>query len=223
MSTVEAPAVVCTQPVQRFVLHNVSWEEYGKFLEAIGENHVRVTYDRGSIEFMSPQPLHERYKHFFSLFFLALSKETGVKIYGMGSTTFRRRDAGRGLEPDECYYLQSAARVRDLTTADLTVDPPPDLAIEVDITSSVLNRMEVYASLGIPEVWRCDGQVLEAYCLGANRCYERTPNSAAFPFLPLDEVLQLIQHGLVGADSVEWLEAAQEWLREDVLPRRQDS
>ena len=223
MSTVEAPAVVRTQPAQRFVLNNVSWEQYGKFLEAIGENHVRVTYDRGSIEFMSPLPIHERYKHFFSLFLLALSKATGVKIYGMGSTTFRSPDADRGLEPDESYYIQSAARVRDLTAVDLTVDPPPDLAIEVDITSSVLNRMEVYAGLGIPEVWRCDGQVLEAFCLGADRRYERTLNSAAFPFLPLDEVLQLIQHGLVGADSLEWLEAAQEWLREDVLPRRQDS
>jgi Uma2 family endonuclease len=223
MSTVEVPAVVRTQPAQRFVLNNVSWEQYGKFLEAIGENHVRVTYDRGSIEFMSPLPIHERYKHFFSLFLLALSKATGVKIYGMGSTTFRSPDADRGLEPDESYYIQSAARVRDLTAVDLTVDPPPDLAIEVDITSSVLNRMEVYAGLGIPEVWRCDGQVLEAFCLGADRRYERTLNSAVFPFLPLDEVLQLIQHGLVGANSLEWLEAAQEWLREDVLPRRQDS
>jgi Uma2 family endonuclease len=223
MSTVEAPAPVLTQPAQRFVLNNVSWEQYGKFLEAIGENHVRVTYDRGRLELMSPQSLHERYKHFFSLFLLALSKATGVKIYGMGSTTFRSPNADRGLEPDESYYIQSAAQVRDLTAVDLTVDPPPDLAIEIDITSSVLNRMEVYAGLGILEVWRCDGQVLEAYCLGADRRYERTPNSAAFPFLPLDEVLQLIQHGLVGADSLEWLEAAQEWLREDVLPRRRNS
>jgi len=223
MSTVEAPTPVRTQPAQRFVLHNVSWEQYGKFLEAIGENHVRVTYDRGSIEFMSPLPIHERYKHFFLLFFFALSKETGVKIYGMGSTTFRSPEADRGLEPDESYYIQSAAQVRDLTAVDLTVDPPPDLAIEIDITSSVLNRMGVYAGLGIPEVWRCDGQVLEAFCLGADRRYKRTPNSSTFPFLPLDEVLQLIRHGLARADDVEYVDTAQEWLREDVLPLRQDS
>ena len=94
MSTVEAPAVVRTQPVQRFVLHNVSWEAYGKFLEAIGENHVRVTYDRGRLELMSPQPLHERYKHFFSLFFTVFTLETGIEIAGVGSTTFRRPDVG---------------------------------------------------------------------------------------------------------------------------------
>jgi Uma2 family endonuclease len=223
MSTVEAPAPVQMQPAQRFVLHNVSWEEYGKFLEAIGENHVRVTYDRGSIEFMSPHSTHERYKHLFSLFFTVLSLETGIKVCGLGSTTFRRRDAGRGLEPDECYYLQSAARVPDLTKFDLTVDPPPDLAIEVDITSSMLNRMEIYASLGIPEVWRCDGQVLEAYCLGADGRYLRTPSSLAFPFLPLDDLLEAIQHGLARANDGEWFRMVQEWLRKDVLPLRGDS
>jgi Uma2 family endonuclease len=223
MSTVEAPAVVRTQPVQRFVLNNVSWEQYGKFLEAIGENHVRVTYDRGRIEFICPQSIHERYKHFFSLFFTVLTLETGIRIFGMGSTTFRRRDAGRGLEPDECYYLQSAARVSDLTKIDLVVDPPPDLAIEVDITSSVLNRMEIYASLGIPEVWRCDGQVLEAYCLGADGRYLRTSSSLAFPFLPLDDLLEAIQHGLVKADDGAWFRMVQEGLRKDVLPLRQDS
>jgi Uma2 family endonuclease len=222
MSTVEAPVAVRTQPAQRFVLHNVSWEEYGKFLEAIGENHVRVTYDRGRLELMSPQPIHERYKHFFSLFFTVLSLETGIKVFGLGSTTFRRPDVGRGLEPDECYYLQSAARVPDLTKCDLTVDPPPDLAIEVDITSSMLNRMEIYASLGIPEVWRCDGQVLEAYCLGGDGRYLRTPSSLAFPFLPLDDLLEAIQHGLAKADDGEWFRMIQEWLRKDVLPLRQD-
>ena len=113
MSIVEAPTPVQMQPVQRFVLHNVSWEQYGKFLEAIGENHVRVTYDRGSIEFMSPQSTHERYKHFFSLFFTVFTLETGIQIAGVGSTTFRRADVARGLEPDECYYIQNApARAR---------------------------------------------------------------------------------------------------------------
>ena len=121
------------------MLNNVSWEQYGKFLEAIGENHVRVTYDRGRLELMSPQSLHERYKHFFSLFLLALSKATGVKIYGMGSTTFRSPNADRGLEPDESYYIQSAAQVRDLTAVDLTVDPPDHL---VSLLDNIIARKE---------------------------------------------------------------------------------
>ena len=76
----------------------------------------------------------------------------------------------------------SAARRAHLTLLDLAIDPPPDLAVEVDITSSVLNRMEIYASLGIPEVWRCDGQVLEAFCLGIDRRYVRSSESLGFPF-----------------------------------------
>ena len=111
----------------------------------------------------------------------------------------------------------------DFTTLDLTVDPPPDLAIEVDITSSVLNRIEIYASLGIPEVWRCDGQVLEAYCLGEDGRYLRTTKSLAFPFLPLDDLLEAIQHGLGRAKDGEWFRMVQEWLRKDVLPLRRDS
>ena len=110
MSTVEAPTPVQTQPVQRFVLHNVSWEQYGKFLEAIGENHVRVTYDRGSIEFMSPQSTHERYKHFFSLFFTILSLEAEIKVFGVGSTTFRRPDAAAALSRMNVITCKSAAQ-----------------------------------------------------------------------------------------------------------------
>ncbi len=172
---------------------------------------------------MSPLPVHERYRHCFSLFFSVVAMETGVPITGMGSTTFRRPDAERGLEPDECYYLQSASRVRDWTALDLSVDPPPDLAIEIDVTSSVLNRMAVYASLGVPELWRCDGQVLEAYRLGSNGRYRRTPNSVALPFLPLDEVLALLQRGVIRSDDGEWCRTVQAWLRERVAPLREAS
>ena len=221
MNILLKPPPVRLEPAQRFVLHGVSWEEYGKFLEAIGENHVRVTYDRGSLELMSPLPVHERYKHCFSLFFTVLTLETGVSVTGLGSTTFRRRDAERGLEPDECYYLQSASQVRDWTALDLSVDPPPDLAVEIDVTSSVLNRMAVYASLGVPELWRCDGQVLEAFRLGSGRRYLQTPKSVALPFLPLDELLPLLQRGVVRADDGEWCRLVQTWLRERVLPLRE--
>ena len=117
--------------------------------------------------------------------------------------------------------FKTRLRVRDFTTLDLAVDPPPDLAIEVDITSSVLNRMEIYASLGIPEVWRCDSQTLEAYCLGADGRYVRMPNSRAFPFLPLDELLEAIQQGAAAALDGDWFRTVQEWLREDVLPLRE--
>ena len=156
------------EPTQRLVLDCVSWAEYEKFLEAVGKRRVRLTYDRGRLEFMTVSSLHERYKHLFCLLLAVVALETGARVVGVGSTTFRRRDVERGLEPDECYYLQSASRVRDLTALDLGVDPPPDLAIEVDVTRSVMDRLGVYAALRVPEVWRFDGQAVEAYGLAAD-------------------------------------------------------
>ena len=216
MNILHTPQSVRLAPAQRFVLHCVSWQEYEKFLEAIGENHVRVTYDRGSIELMSPLPIHERYKHCFNQFFTILALETGIPITGMGSTTFRREDEDRGIEPDECYYLQSASQVRDWKTLDLAVDPPPDLAIEIDITSSVLNRMEVYAALRIPELWRFDGEALEVYHLGADGAYDSVAKSIALPLLPLDKLVPLIERGASRSSDAAWLREIQSWLRANV-------
>ena len=105
------PATVGMHDVQRLVLDWVSWEQYEKFLEAVGERRIRLTYDRGRLEFMTISPLHERLKHLFSLLLTAVELETGIRACGVGSTTFRSREAQRGLELDECYYLQSASRV----------------------------------------------------------------------------------------------------------------
>src|ERR1700730_1545257 len=90
------------EPAQRFVLHNLRWDDYEKILAVVGNRRIRVTYDRGSLELMSPLPIHESYKRYFGLLLGVLSEELGVPVRGLGSTTFRRRDADRGLEPDEC-------------------------------------------------------------------------------------------------------------------------
>ncbi len=210
------PATVGMQEVQRLVLDWVSWDQYEKFLEAVGERRIRLTYDRGRLEFMTISPLHERLKHLFALFLTAVELETGIRAFGVGSTTFRRRDAQRGLEPDECYYLQSASRVRDMTAIDLAVDPPPDLAIEIDVTRSALDRLGIYAALGIPELWRFDGQLVEGHVLGADQRYERVPNSAALPFLLLEEVGPLLVRAAAHTSDAELLREAQIWLRQRV-------
>ncbi len=208
------------EPVQRFVLDCVSWDEYEKFLDAVGERRIRLTYDRGRLEFMTVSSLHERYKHLFGLFLAVVALETGVRVVGVGSTTFRRRDVERGLEPDECYYLQNASRVRDMTAIDLAVDPPPDLAIEVDVSRSVLDRLGVYAALRVPELWRFDGQAVEAYLLRTEGGYEQNSNSAALPFLLLEELGPLVQRAAARRDDAEWFREVQTWLRERALPRR---
>jgi Uma2 family endonuclease len=214
---------VLPEPGQRFVLSCVPWGAYEQILDALGEHHLRITYDRGALELMSPLPPHEVYKIAFSRLLLALAVELRFNFRDLGSTTFRREDLERGLEPDECFYLGSAARVRDWRRIDLRHDPPPDLAVEIDITRSSLNRMGVYAGLGVPEVWRFDGAALQAYRLTAGAAYEPVAASPALPFLPLAEVPALIEQSISAEDDGELFRSFQTWVRQRVLPLYQSA
>ncbi|MEM9245654.1 MAG: Uma2 family endonuclease [Cyanobacteria bacterium P01_F01_bin.153] len=109
----------------------------------------------------------------------------------MSSTTWSREDLQRGLEPDECCYITSEAQVRGKMNIDLTVDPPPDLAIEIDITSSSLNRLEIYASLGIKEVWRFDGESLFIYSF--ERRSLRSRSTVVLPVLSTEKLLEMLK------------------------------
>ena len=118
---------------QRFLLQAIDWGTYETFLRALGDRSgVRLTYDRGNLELMSPPPPHEIYKTLLGRLVAMLMEELDIPVKRCGSTTFRSQDLDRGLEPDECFYLRSAPRVRDWARIDLSIDPPPDLAIEVE-------------------------------------------------------------------------------------------
>lgn len=218
MNILSKPERLPRESEQRIVLSGVGWAGYEKLLEVVGNRPVRVTYDRGDIELMSPSPIHEWYKRYFGLLFAVLAEELSLPIKGCGSTTFRREDLERGLEPDECFYLASGPRVHDWVNLDLSVDPPPDLAIEVEITSSILNRLGVYAGLGVPELWRFDGETLSFHRLRQDGTYEVCPQSPALPFLVPAEVVALLQQGPGVANDGEWLRSARRWVRERVLP-----
>jgi Uma2 family endonuclease len=129
-----------------------------------------------------PLDPHETYKKLLRRLIEALTEELGIEIRSLGSRTCDREDLERGLEPDQCYYIQNEQAVWDKVQIDLSVDPPPDLAIEIDITNSSMKRLSIYAALGIPEVWRYDGQSLKMYCLD-NQDYQLCKFSIAFPFL----------------------------------------
>src|SRR5262249_44955535 len=154
----------------------------------LGEQRVRLTYDRGTLELMTPSYRHEHYKMLLGRLLETWTEEHDIPIRSGGSTTFHREDVDRGLEPDQCYYIQHEYAVRGKEEIDLASDPPPDLAIEVDITSSVLNRLAIYAALGVPEVWRYNGIRLEVYRLGTDRTYVRSDQSLTFPSLPLTDI-----------------------------------
>ncbi len=136
----------------------------------------------------------------------------------VGSTTLNRQEVDRGLEPDEGFYLGQLERVLDPDRIDLDVDPPPDLAIEIEITRSALDRVGVYGALGVPELWRFNGQTLRVLIRQEDGSYRESPTSAAFPDVAMDEVTRFAtMEGI--RDEIEWARRFRTWVREDVLPR----
>ncbi len=165
------------------VLPNVSWETYEKLLEDLASCSVpHLTYDRGRLEIMSPTHSHERFNRTLNLVVEIVAAELDVRLDVLGSSTFKRKDLKRGFEPDSCFYVTSAKRIRGKKKLDLAVDPPPDLVIEIDITTSSIPKMPIFASFGVPEVWQYDGRSLRMWKLQDDE-YTRIESSLAFPIL----------------------------------------
>jgi Uma2 family endonuclease len=172
----------------RVVLHGVPWSTFESLVTSTDHRGARFAYDQGYLEIMSPSDEHERCKGMLGRMIELLTLELGIPIRSAGSWTLRSQLRDRGLEPDECYYVANERLVRGKKRVDLAVDPPPDLAIEVDISRSSLDKLAIYASVGVPEVWVYGGSTLEVHQLQPNGAYARQTRSPAFPQLPLDEV-----------------------------------
>jgi Uma2 family endonuclease len=150
---------------QRVVFHNITWQGYQQILTALGDSRSsRLIYDQGTLEITMPLEEHESATRLIELFIRILVVEMGLKIKTMGSTTLNRPDLQRSAEPDNCYYIQNQFKVAG-KKVDLNTDPPPDLIVEVDITHSDINKLNFYASMGVPEFWRYNGQTLQIYQL----------------------------------------------------------
>jgi Uma2 family endonuclease len=188
MTLVLQTSTTSLDDVQHIVLDDVSWTFYERLLDEIGDGGVRVTYDEGSIEIMSPLPKHEQWGHRIGMLINAIGIERRIEIEELGSTTFRKAKRQKGLEPDECYYIANADAVRDIEGPfDASMHPPPDLAVEIDIIRRSIPRGPIYAALGVPELWRFDGRRLSVRKLTVSGTYEDVPISSSFPFLPMDE------------------------------------
>lgn len=204
---------------QRVLLRGVGWKGYEALLEMVGDGHVRLACDGKDVELMSPSYDHEHFKKLLARLIEMLTFELRIPCKCAGSTTWRKPLVGRGLEPDECYYLADTVRLIG-RTIDQTVDPPPDLAAEVEISRSALDRMGIYAALRVPEVWRFDGERLTVACLQADGTYATVDASPAFPFLPPGEVVRWLAMG-ADMDETEWLHQFCEWIRAELLPRHE--
>jgi Uma2 family endonuclease len=144
---------------------------------------------------MAPLPEHEVPKGSIGRLLEAMADELDIPLSGFGSSTFRREDVAAGLEPDECYYLQNSARVQGMKRFDPLIYPPPDLAIEIDITSRSIPRQPIYAALGVPELWRFDGSRLTILLLQSGS-YRTTDRSPSFPFLQIDRFAGFVRRML---------------------------
>ncbi|MHB1425194.1 MAG: Uma2 family endonuclease [Gemmataceae bacterium] len=221
MNILVQPSKIKIEARQRFVLWNLGWDAYEKIVEGLNEQHVRTTYDRGDLELMSPLPIHEAIKAWFTHFILVLAEELDFPVVEVGGPTLRSRISDRGLEPDDCFYLASAAKVMDWETLNLDREPPPDLALEVEITCSCLDRMGVYAGLKVPEIWRFDGAEWHVHLLGSDDRYLESPVSDALPYLPMPEILPVMLQSLHVGDHRERLRILRRWVRERVFPLRE--
>jgi Uma2 family endonuclease len=208
METVNSPAE------QRVVLHNIGWNTYERLLADHENNSApRLTYDRGELEIMSPSPEHEKFNRRIAQLVLAVAEELGIEAEDLGSTTFRREDLERGFEPDSCFYIQNEEQVRGKDRIDPTVDPPPDLVIEIDITSPFFSKLPIYAQIGVPEVWRYDGERMTILVLEGS-AYAETADSIVLPPVT-SKVLTDFVEKIKSMKRKAWLKEVREWSREN--------
>jgi Uma2 family endonuclease len=217
MATV-ATARIAT-PNDRVVLHNVSWETYTALRRNLDleHSHARLTFDGSNLEIMSPSRFHEFSGRFLGRLVAILSLELGIPIATGGSTTFQRADLERGLEPDECFWFAHELQVRDKHDIDLSVDPPPDLAIEIDISPSRLDRPRIYAALQVPEIWRYDGEHLVVELRQSDGTYLVSETSLALPFFPVHEFVRFLSQIEQDGEYLA-LRAFVRWIREQNFP-----
>lgn len=195
------------------VLHDIDWATYTRLLRAFERRRgFRLTYDRGTLEIMSPLWEHERPAYFLGRLIDVLTEELRIPCEPGRSVTLRRRRKSRGLEPDNCYWIANAPRLAGKTRLDLRVDPPPDLAIEVDITHGSLDRMGIYAALGVPEVWRVTSAGLSFNML-ATGVYELGARSHSFPQVASDDLMRFLVR-LGQTDSTALIAEFRVWVRQ---------
>lgn len=207
MSTVRIP------DKQRFVLDSATWGDYTRWLQVLDERrHFRLTYDRGILEVVTLTHEYEHRSALLARLVVAWTEERGLAIKSGQSTTFRRRDVERGLEPDQCFWIANEALVRNRDRLDLRRDPPPDLVIEIDLTRSSVPRLPIYAALGMPEVWRITRGVLSFQVLQPDQTYAAAAVSRSLPPLrPADLQRFLDMRGRLDENAV--VRRFREWVR----------
>ena len=197
----------------RVVLPNVSWETYERLLTDLSDcSAPHLTYDRGRLVIMSPTAKHEKVNRSIELLVRITTLEMNIEVSSLGSTTFKREDIALGFEPDSCFYVQNEAAIRGKQALDLLVDPPPDIVVEIDISSSSINKRSLFAQFSVPEVWRYDGERIEILNL-VNSAYVKAESSSVLPFITAKVLTDFIAASL-SLSGLEWMKKVRDWAQQ---------
>ena len=210
---------ITVPPGHQLLLKNVSWQQFQDILQNLDESRsARLSYSQGTLEIMTPLPEHEDDKVIIGDLVKAILEEMDIEFRSLGSTTFENEAMRQAVEPDDCFYIQNEAQIRGKKRLNLEIDPPPELAIEIDITSRT--KFNNYQELGVPELWRYNGQTLEINILQSGK-YVQSKTSLAFPNLPIADVL----HDFVEQSKVKGRNATMKifraWVREQLAKHKQ--
>ncbi len=211
MTTVQPPRVP-----ERFLLHGVSWSTYVALRDEPGNDHVRMTYDRGELEMMSPSKPHEQFARILDWLIHIWVEELDLDIASCGTMTCRREDLARGFEPDNCYYIEHEAQMRARNELDLSTDPPPDLAIEIDLRGGARGKLPLYEAFGVPEAWHYGGKTIQVYQLGPDGRYTSQPGSRALPGFPLAEAERILSQ-IGTASETALVKSFRRWVQANSL------
>lgn len=215
MSTLAANwlEVIEQLPADSFItLRHTTWEEYEALLDQVGEAAgLRISYNEGTLQVMTVSPEHESYVRFFETLMTAIRLRLRLNIRSFGSSTMKKPKPRKGLEPDACFYIQTASVIGNRMQLDFTSDPPPDVAVEVDIHHESIDKFPIYAALGIPEVWHFDGTQLRIHLLRKD-AYLQATASQALPMLT-DHILTDLLTRLSEEGEFQTLLAFDEWLQ----------
>jgi Uma2 family endonuclease len=217
MSTLLAPVEKLPQAPdeQRFLVHAVDWAAYRAISEALAGHHLHLAYDRGRLEFMTSSRSHGNYSFLLGRLVCVLAEEFHLPISSCGDMTCDREDLERGLELDQCFYLEHEPLIRHKEVLDLTIDPPPDLGIEIEITRSFIDRLGICEALGIAEVWRFNGQRIRAYHRRSDGRYVESDYSLHFPFLKVQEMVAFLQKR-TEMDENRLVRLFRDWVQEQI-------
>ncbi len=197
---------------QKLLLKNINWLEFEQILTELGEHrNAKIAYHHYILEIMTPLPEHESNKVFITNFIEIILEELEIEFYPLGSTTFKNELMQYGIEPDNCFYIENEAKIRGKNRLDLTIDPPPDLALEIDVTSRT--HPEIYAQLGVPELWQFEQEKLSIKVLEKGK-YKSVEFSPHFPNFPLKEKIPYFLRKVKIQGRNKTMKQFREWVRQ---------